>query len=67
MIIDQLAEDRESLKRCSFVSKQWRPRCRYRLFKTVVFSDSPGQLIERWCAIFGVTDGAWFPNCRRTK
>jgi len=60
MIIDQLVGDRESLKRCSFVSRQWRPRCRYQLFKVVAFSDlQPGQSIERWCATFDVSDGMW--------
>lgn len=58
MVIDQLAVDREALKRCSFVSRQWRPRCRYQLFKIVTFSDFlPGRSIERWCAAFGVSDG----------
>jgi hypothetical protein len=58
MIIDQLVGDRESLRHCSLVSKQWRPRSRYQLFRVVVFSDSlPGQSIERWCAAFGISDG----------
>jgi hypothetical protein len=58
MIVDQLAGDRDSLKRCSLVSKRWRPRSRYQLFKVVVFSDSlPGQSIEHWCAMFDPFDG----------
>lgn len=59
MIIDQLVGDCESLKCCSLVSRRWRPRCRYQLFKTVTFTDSrPGQTIERWCGAFGaLNDG----------
>ena len=60
MIVDQLAVsgDPDSLRRCSLVSKQWRPRCRYHLFKAVVFSDLlPGRSIRDWCATFDPSDG----------
>ena len=58
MIIDQLAGDRDSLKRCSLVSKRWRPRSRYQLFRVVVLSDLlPRQSIEHWCTTFDPFDG----------
>lgn len=61
MIIDQLAEDHNSLKRCSLVSKQWVPRCRYHLLKAILFADSlPGQSLEHWCATFGASNGMHF-------
>lgn len=58
MIVDRLAGDCDSLKSCSLVSRRWRPRCRYQLFKVVVFADSlPRQPIARWCATFGHSRG----------
>ena len=58
MIIDQLAGDGDSLRRCSLVSKNWVPRCRYQLLKVVVFSNSsPARSLERWRTTFGADDG----------
>lgn len=66
MIVDQLAGDRESLKRCSLVSKRWRPRSRYQLFRVVVFSDSlPRQSIEHWCTTFDPFNGTYLWPLRR--
>lgn len=58
MIVDWLAGDYDSLKSCSLVSRKWRPRCRYQLFKVVVFADSlPRQSIASWCATFDHSNG----------
>lgn len=64
MIIDQLAEDNDSLKRCSLVSRQWVPRCRYHLLKVISFVDSlPGKSLGRWCATFGAYNRVYFSLC----
>lgn len=58
MIIDQLAGNADSLRRCSLVSREWTPRCRYQLLKSVVFSNaSPAYSLERWRNTFGATNG----------
>ena len=62
LIIDQLAGDGDLLKRCSLVSRQWVPRCRYHLLKVISFVDSlPGKSLERWCTTFGASNGTYFP------